>query len=278
MRRRIGIIYNPTRKKNFLLAKKIEHYLRKRNISTATCKAGSEKLQWDKLKGRLDFAIVLGGDGTLLNACRMLAVKDIPVFGINTGHLGFLTEGQKGDVIKLLKQIIRRKYVIDARAMLSVKINRKILYALNDVVISRGANRKMIHMSLLVNGKAASDYIADGLIISTPTGSTAYALSAGGAVMEPKVEGIEIVPICAHSLTTRPHIVSDKKELSIVFNQFNEGMILQIDGQETFELNHKAKITIKRSKHIAKLLRLKSKENDFYYRIRQKFHWGQTTK
>ena len=276
--KKIGVIYNPTRKKNLLLARKIENYLSKKNISIAICKAGPEKSEWDKLKGNLDFALVLGGDGTLLSACRVLGVKGIPVFGINTGHLGFLTEGKKGDVIKLLQQIIRRKYVIDKRAMLSVKINGKVLYALNDVVISRGASRKMVHMALSVNGQAASDYIADGLIISTPTGSTAYALSAGGAVMEPEVEGIEIVPICAHSLTSRPHIVSDKKELLVAFNQLHEGMILQIDGQETFELNHRAKIKIKRSKHIAKLLRLKGKENDFYYRIRQKFHWGQTTK
>ena len=146
------------------------------------------------------------------------------------------------------------------------------MFALNDIVISRGAGYKMIRMTLSVDDRAVTDYVADGLIISTPTGSTAYALSAGGAVMDPEIKGIEIVPICAHSLTSRPHIVADNRILTITFNRPHEGTILQIDGQETFKINYGDKIEIKKAEHTAKLIRLPGIESDFYFRVKEKFH------
>lgn len=278
----IGLIYNANRKENTDLATKVEKYLKSKNISTSLCKAGIESPQWSSLDSKIDLAIILGGDGTLLSTSRALAPKGIPIFGINTGHLGFLTEAQKGDVIKLVDKVLNNNCNIDERMMLSINIEggkkeKAPLYALNDVVISRGTSRKMVHITLNVDENPVADYIADGLIICTPTGSTAYALSAGGAVMEPGIGGIEIVPICAHTLTSRPHIVSDKRKITITFNRPHEGAILQLDGQETFNLGQGTKVIITRSKHTTKLLRLSGEESDFYWRIRQKFHWGQTT-
>ena len=275
----IGIIYNATKKENINLSKQIQNYLKKLNIQTKICKVGSKKPNWKVLKGKLNLAIVLGGDGTLLSTSRALAPKGTPIFGINTGHLGFLTEGSKGDVLEIVNSLLKKKFKIDERSMLATYLFKNgkrqgPLFALNDIVISRGAKRKMIHMTLNVDNKPAADYIADGLIISTPTGSTAYALSAGGAVMEPGVEGIQIVPICAHTLTSRPHIVRDKRKITITFSKPHEGIILQIDGQETFKLNYKSKVDITCSKYKVKLLRLLGKESDFYWRIREKFHWG----
>ncbi|KAF0240294.1 MAG: NAD+ kinase, partial [bacterium] len=162
---------------------------------------------------------------------------------------------------------------IEERSMLCGYIDAP-MYALNDIVISRGTNQKMIHMTLNVDDRPVADYIADGLIISTPTGSTAYALSAGGAVMDPEIQGIEIVPICAHSLTNRPHIVADNRTLTITFNKHHEGTVLHIDGQESFDINDGIKVRISTAKHRAKLIRLIGKESDFYWTIRQKFHWG----
>ena len=282
MKKTIGLIYNASKKENLEIACKLEKFLHAKGISTWVGKAGDGKTDWESLKEPLDFAVVFGGDGTLLGASRVLAPKGIPMFGINTGHLGFLSEGRSGNILEMVEKILKNEYRIEERAMLcgyilnSSSLNNEIgpMLALNDIVISRGTSYTMVNMTLTVDDRPVADYVADGLIISTPTGSTAYALSAGGAVMDPEIKGIEIVPICAHSLTNRPHIVSDNKILTIAFNRPHEGTILQIDGQETFQIKDKTKIRISRAAHTAKLLRLLGEESDFYWTIREKFHWG----
>ena len=281
MKNKIGLIYNASRKENFEIINKVEHFLHSKGLNTWKGKTGVENSDLGSLKEPLEFAIILGGDGTLLGTSRMLAPLGIPMFGVNTGHLGFLTEGRPGNILELVEKILNNEYRIEERAMLCAYIlgsaknsEQKPMFALNDIVISRGTKHKMIHLTLTVDDKPVADYIADGLIISTPTGSTAYALSAGGAVMDPGIHGIEIVPICAHSLTSRPHIVADNRVLTIIFNRQHEGTILQVDGQETFTIDHGTKIKISRAKHTAKLLRLLGDESDFYWTIRQKFHWG----
>lgn len=274
--KKIGLVYNATRKENLDVIKQIEQLLNKKGINSWIGKAAVEDADWNLLKEPLDFAIVLGGDGTLLGASRALAPKGIPIFGISAGHLGFLTESRKGNVLELVEKVLRNEYRIEERAMLSWHSKQGPMVALNDVVISRGINYKMVHMTLNVDDKPVADYIADGLIISTPTGSTAYALSAGGAVMDPGIRGIEIVPICAHSLTNRPHIVADNRTITITFNKPHDGTILQIDGQETFPIKFGTKVKVTRAIHNAKLIRLPGEESDFYWTIRQKFHWGST--
>lgn len=284
--KKIGLIYNATRKENVEIIDKLEKFLHSQDISTWRGKAAVEDSDWKFLKEKLDLAIVLGGDGTLLGASRALAPKDIPMFGINTGHLGFLTEGRGGNILELVEKVLKNECRIEERTMLCAYIlnsnspnsEHGPILALNDVVITRGTSYKMIHMTLNVDNRPVADYIADGLIISTPTGSTAYALSAGGAVMDPEIHGIEIVPICAHSLTNRPHIVADNRILTITFNRLHEGTLLEFDGQETFRVGSGAKIKISRAAHTAKLLRLLGEESDFYWTIRQKFHWGSTAK
>ena len=281
MKKKVALIYNVAKKENLELCKKLNTYLENKKIKTIVCKTGIKNSEWKKLRSSLAFAIVLGGDGTLLSTSRQLAQKGIPICGINTGHLGFLTEGKDSKATKLVEKLLNKKFKIDERTMLQTYIvssgnKQGPLFALNDVVISRGTSRKMINMTLNVDGRPVADYIADGLIISTPTGSTAYALSAGGAIMEPGIGGFEIVPICAHTLTSRPHIVSDKREITITFNRPHKGTILQIDGQETFYLQGSVAVKISRSGYNAKLIRLHGIESDFYWRIRQKFHFGQT--
>ncbi len=282
MKQKVGIIYNASRKENLDVVETLEKFLHGKGVSTWRGRTGSEKNDWEFLSEPLDFAIVLGGDGTLLGTSRRLAPKGIPMFGINTGHLGFLSEGRSGNIVELVEKVLKKEYRIEDRAMLcgyilstdSLHNEQGPLFALNDIVINRGTNHKMIHMTLNVDEKPVADYIADGLIISTPTGSTAYALSAGGAVMDPEIKGIEIVPICAHSLTSRPHIVADNRIVTITFNRSHEGTVLQLDGQEDFPIKANDKIRISRAAHTAKLIRLLGDESDFYWTIRQKFHWG----
>src|SRR3989338_6300850 len=284
--KKIGLIYNATRKENSEIIDKVEKYLHGKGISTWRGKTGVEDSDWKSLKEPLDFALVLGGDGTLLGASRVLSPKSIPMFGVNTGHLGFLTEGSSADILNLLEKVLNNEYRIEERTMLCSHIlnnnplnkENEPMFALNDIVISRGASYSMINITLNVNDKPVADYIADGLIISTPTGSTAYAMSAGGAVMDPEIHGIEIVPICAHSLTSRPYIVGDNKTLKITFNRPHEGSVLEVDGQERFPVHNGDNVTISRSVHTAKLIRLIGEESDFYWTIRKKFHWGLTAK
>ena len=283
---KIGLIYNATRKDNSEIIEKVEKFLHGKGISTWRGKTGVENSDWKFLNEPLDFALVLGGDGTLLGASRILSSRDIPIFGVNTGHLGFLTEGRPGNITDLLEQVLNKKYRIEERAMLCSYILTKDpvkgelgpMFALNDIVISRGQSYSMINITLNVNDKPVADYISDGLIISTPTGSTAYAMSAGGAVMDPEIQGIEIVPICAHSLTSRPYIVGDNKTIKITFNRSHEGTMFEVDGQERFPIQDGAHITISRAAHKAKLIRLLGEESDFYWTIRKKFHWGLTAK
>ncbi|MBI2996507.1 MAG: NAD(+)/NADH kinase [Candidatus Melainabacteria bacterium] len=276
--KKVGLIYNASWDENLEVIKKIDKFLHEKNINTWIGKTSVEDSNLNLLNELLDFALVLGGDGTLLGASRVLAPKGIPIFGINTGHLGFLTQTSNKDVLEFVEKVLNNEYKIEERTMLSGYIdNQGPLFALNDIVINRGTSYKMIHIALSVDGKPVADYIADGLIISTPTGSTAYALSAGGAVMDPEIHGIEIVPICAHTLTSRPHIISDNKTIMITFNRPHEDALLQLDGQEAFNIKDGTKIKIKRATHTAKLMRLPGKENDFYSVIRKKFHWGLTT-
>ncbi len=283
---KVGIIYNTSRKENLEVVEKLEKFLHGKGISTWRGRTGSEKNDWEFLTEPLEFAIVLGGDGTLLGTSRMLAPKGIPMFGINTGHLGFLSEGRAGNLFELVEQVLKKEYRIEARAMLcgyvltsdKLQNERGPFFALNDIVISRGVHHKMIYMALNVDERPVADYIADGLIISTPTGSTAYALSAGGAVIDPEIRGIEIVPICAHTLTNRPHIVADSRIITITFNRPHEGTMLQLDGQENLSIQMGDKVRISRSAHSAKMIRLLGEESDFYWTIRQKFHWGMLAK
>lgn len=276
----VGLIYNASRAENLELINKVDKFLQSKGLKTFLGKTGIENADLHKLNENMDFALVLGGDGTLLGTSRVLALKGIPMFGVNTGHLGFLTEGRPGNILELVEKVLNGECRVEERAMLCGQIINSSssgpLFALNDIIISRDVNSRMIHMTLNVDEKPVADYLADGLIISTPTGSTAYALSAGGAVMDPGIQGIEIVPICAHSLTNRPHIVADNRILTITFNRQHEGTIMQMDGQETFQIKYGDKIKITRAGHNAKFLRLLGEESDFYWTIRQKFHWGST--
>lgn len=272
----IALVYNANREKDIEYINSVKDSLEKKGITSQVYKGGIDYTEVKNLSDDVDLIIVLGGDGTFLGTSRAVVEKNIPILGINTGNLGFLTEGNIKDFESIISAVLATKYEIEERTMLSINLNGNKLYALNDAVISRGTNRKMLNMILKVDGNKVADYVSDGLIISTPTGSTAYALSAGGAVMDPEIDGIEIVPICAHSLTNRPHIISDKRKITISFEDKKfDGVMLQLDGQENIVIKPEHLIEITRSKYSTKLIRLANNKNSFYNRIRKKFHWGE---
>lgn len=270
----IALIYNDKKEKNLTIVNELKDFLTKKSLNTIVCKTRTENPEWSKITKEIELAIVLGGDGTLLATSREIAHLGIPILGINTGHLGFLTEGSDNKAESVIEEVLEGKYKIESRSMLSIEVlNGKTegpFISLNDIVINRSIKNKMLQMKLYIDKNEVADYSADGLIISTPTGSTAYALSAGGAVLDPEIEGIEIVPICAHTLTNRPHVISNKREILITFSRAHEGTTVQIDGQVSFEIGSKSEIKITKSQHTTKLIKLL--DSNFYNRVRQKFH------
>ena len=220
----------------------------------------------DNLKTGSDFAFVIGGDGTILKAARFFAKHSTPIFGINLGRLGFLSQSPKENLAKSVLKILDGKFHVEERIMLQSGEN----IALNDFVIKGNTLGRTARLSLKINGKPVCDYLADGLIISTPTGSTAYGLSAGGPVLSPNLGAFVVVPICPHTLTARPLVIPDNELISISVNDCENGFVVSTDGQSFYEC--KCDIEIGKSDYKAKLALLE--DADFYYVLRDKLHWG----
>ena len=225
-----------------------------------------EVLDVDNLKGGFDFAFVIGGDGTILRAARFFSQYKTPIFGVNLGRLGFLSQSSKEHLEDVVDKIINEKFHIEERIMLQSGDS----IALNDFVIKGNSLARAAKLSLKINGKPVCDYLADGLIISTPTGSTAYGLSAGGPVIVPGLGVIEIVPICPHTLNARPLVIPDDSVISISIENRDDGFVVSGDGQNCFEVY--SDVEIKKAENTARLALLDG--FDFYSILRDKLHWG----
>ena len=232
-----------------------------------------------KLIDQCDLMIVLGGDGTLLSIARLMKKKSIPILGVNLGTLGFLTEVPHTNATQILSDILQKNhYQVRHRSLLEAKIRRKnkILFqgpVVNDVVISKGAIARIISMQLSLNKKPMNHLRADGIIVSTPTGSTAYSLAAGGPIVDPTVGAMILAPICPHSLTQRPVVISDQNELEVILTQNAEHVVITLDGQESFNFTHHDVLTVKHfAKH--KLQLISSPERDYFSVVREKLSFG----
>ncbi|MDI3310215.1 MAG: NAD(+)/NADH kinase [Thermoanaerobacterium sp.] len=189
-----------------------------------------------------DFIVVLGGDGTILNVARQCASFSAPILGVNLGHLGFLAEVDAEDVFEAVEKIVKGEFSIDKRMMLEasiVKDNMEAVnfIALNDIVVTRGSFSRMVKLKVFVNEQYVNTYLADGIIISSPTGSTAYSLSAGGPIVYPNLELFVITPICPHTLHSRSIIVSEKDKVKLVIVGENQDVMITTDGQQGYKLN-----------------------------------------
>lgn len=216
----------------------------------------------DKLNSECDFVFVIGGDGTLLKTARFYSKLGVPVFGINLGHLGFLSQSSECGLEKAIEKIMRDDYKVESRAMLECGSYT----ALNDFVIKGIESSRATNFSLEIDGKFVCEYFADGLIIATPTGSTAYGMASGGPVLSPDSDVLEIVPICPHTFSARPIVVPAFSKIRIKGQRY----CVSADGQEVFETCDD--ILINKSKFSAKLVLLT--DNDFYSVLRNKLHWG----
>jgi NAD+ kinase len=231
----------------------------------------------DELPEGIDLLVVLGGDGTLLSAARMIGGRDIPLFAVNLGHLGFLTSIQLDELYPELERALRGEHRIGRRRMVDCELVRDGVQiasysALNDVVITKSELARMIDLDTHVDNHFVAAYKADGLIIATPTGSTAYSLSAGGPVIFPSVNALCITPICPHMLTNRPVLVPDTSVIQIL-NHGEDGTYLTIDGQVGEPLSKDDRIVCRSSQKTIQLIR--PPKMLFFDVLREKLKWGE---
>ncbi len=225
----------------------------------------------------LCFVVVLGGDGTLLSAARSVARAGIPVLGVNLGSLGFLTEVRLDELYPTLEGIEAGRCGVEARSMVHCEILRNDTLvaaydALNDIVVGKGTISRLNHCDVYIDGEFVSAYKADSLIVSTPTGSTAYSLAAGGPILMPTVQGFVVTPVGAHSLTHRPLVVPDTSNITLVVNTGAEQAYLSVDGQIGMPMYDGDRVGCRKSEFQVKLLRVRG---TFFDVLRTKLKWGQ---
>lgn len=232
-----------------------------------------------KLVDHCDLIVVLGGDGTFLSIARLMENRSVPVMGINMGQLGFLTEIKREEAIQTLEDILNGiPPLIQERALLEVSVFRKdkLIFhgpVVNDAVISKGAIARIIGMQVWVDNKWVHNIRADGIIVSTTTGSTAYALAAGGPIVEPSVRALVMAPICPHSLTLRPLVIPDTSEVKVHLSDRPGHVLLTLDGQNSVSLQENDYVTIRRYlKHSLKLVC--SPNRDYFSLLREKLKFG----
>ena len=255
----------------FLVSKRLEVY----TDSNSAKVLGTEPCTYKQMAKNCELAIVVGGDGSLLHAARKMIRHDIPLVGVNLGRLGFLVDISPDRMEESLSSILRGEYVEDRRFLLQADIGAdRQLLALNDVVLHKWNIARMIEFETSINGKFVDSQRSDGIIVSTPTGSTAYALSGGGPLLEPSLDAIVLVPICPHRLSNRPIVVHGSSEISIDTCGRTEPSHVRVtcDGQSCEKLNPGDKLVIRK---YPKSIRLFHPQNhDHFNLLRAKLGWG----
>lgn len=274
---KIGVVSRLDMEESIQLTEKIVDYLMEKNVETVLDKSVAEHLdKYHNIATPLeemdtDIIIAVGGDGTILRTQSFICSKNIPLFGINMGTVGFLTEIDPELVFKSLEQVLAGKFFVEKRTQLQIQHNHKLHTALNEVVIMTRKPAKMLHVEISVDEEVAEELRADGLIIATPSGSTAYSMSAGGPIVDPRVSAFTIVPICPFKLGSRPMVVSDNSEIKVRLLREGKKAMAVIDGQIEEEINYMDEIIFRKSDDYARFVRL---TKDFYRKVREKLVQG----
>ncbi len=263
---------------NFLKNNDYEFYIEETSSSICKEEAKGRTMDISQLIKNIDLLMVLGGDGTFLMAARLIQNTEIPIFGINLGKLGFLTEITIEEIESSLNLLKEDNLQIDKRSTIKVKLmkNKKEVaeqICLNDAVINKSAIARIINIELSIDDEIITRYKADGLIISTPTGSTAYSLSAGGSIVHPAVNAFLITPICPHMLTQRPIIIPDEFKIKLKLLTPREEVVLTLDGQIAFPLEFNDEVLIEKNQ--SPILIIKSPFKSYFSILRNKLKWGE---
>jgi NAD+ kinase len=280
----IGIISKPQQESICSVVPELLRWLKQHGIEalcdqeTANCIGPQCPVQTrEELAGRADMLLVLGGDGTLLAVARAAGDRQVPILPVNLGSLGFLTSVKLEELYAVLDEVLEGRHRVSERIQLQTEVARegRILqthHALNDAVLSKATLARIIEMDLTVESGYVCSYRADGLIIATPTGSTAYSLSAGGPIVYPTVDAFVITPICPHSLTNRPLVIPDSMTMDLSFRSGDNAAILTLDGQVGVELAGGDHVVIRKAAQRLKLVRPLRKT--YFEILRNKLKWG----
>lgn len=230
-----------------------------------------------EIGARADLAVVMGGDGTMLNIAREVIEYNVPLVGVNQGRLGFLTDVSIDGMLETMEEILAGEYAAEERFLLDAVVRRQgqpahQAYAFNDVVVSKGTSGRLIELEVFIDGQFVYSQRSDGLVVATPTGSTAYALSAGGPILHPTLEAMVLVPICPHTLSNRPIAVNSHSVLEVLLLHAVDASV-HFDGQSHFDLQLNDWVVVRRSERTIRLLHPLG--HSYYDTLRQKLHWGE---
>jgi NAD+ kinase len=282
---RVMIVAKRQRPEARQAARRVARLLQRRGVTvafdpdTARALAGrASRRRPDTRLGPADLYVVIGGDGTLLSVARAIAAHPRPILGVNLGGLGFLTETSLEEVEGALDDTLAGRSTIERRMPLEVALQRGARVVarqtvLNDVVITKSALARIIDLALAIDRQFVTVYKADGLIVSTPTGSTAYSLSAGGPIIHPSLEALVIAPICPHTLTMRPLVVPAAARVEITLRTGDSEVFLTLDGQVGHPLRARDRVRVRRGR--APILMVRSRGRNYYDVLRRKLHWGE---
>ena len=283
--KRVGIISKPKKTEVREIVPALLEWLRERSIEAfidketgAIMEMRERCLTRNEMPSKVDLLIVLGGDGTLLATARALNRKPVPILAVNLGGLGFLTEITREELIPTLEAVVAGTHQTDRRVQIEGELIRadEILtpfLALNDVVLNKGAIARILDFEVRVNGEKVSTYKSDGLIVSTPTGSTAYSLAAGGPIVTPSVEAFLITPICAHTLNHRPLVLPNTVKIEVTVKSLREPAYLTVDGQVGIAANSEDVVRMRKADSYVELVRPPS--TPYFQILQKKLKWGE---
>lgn len=284
----VGVVVKPNHKEAWQTACELSEWLKKRgidligkphegakNFGAESCSI--EAVETDKFQTQADLIVVLGGDGTMISTARLTGDREILVLGINYGSLGYLTEFRIEEMFDALERILEGDYQIDSRVMLDAELSRdgEVLgkgRVLNEVVINKSALARVIEIEVKLNDLFVNAFRADGLIVSTPTGSTAYSLSAGGPILYPSMNALVLTPICPFTMTNRPIVIPDNDQIEIVLKNENEGVVLTLDGQIGYQMKTGDRVSIRKSRTNFNLIQPTNR--NYFDVLRNKLKWG----
>ncbi len=282
--RAVGIISKPKPEDICPLVPRLLDWLKQRNLrvifdeETAHCLGRADGVPRTEILPQVDLLIVLGGDGTLLAAARLVDARPVPILAVNLGALGFLTEITLEEMYTVLEDVLAGRHHTSRRGMLEAEVVRggkatARYRALNDAVLHKAALARMLDYAVEIDGAFVSLFRADGLIISTPTGSTAYSLAAGGPIVFPSLDSFVITPICPHMLTNRPLVVPDSSRIEVHLKSVSESAYLTVDGQVGTELSQGDTVVVRKSDRSIELIT--SRKRTYFEVLRNKLRWGE---
>jgi NAD+ kinase len=282
---KVGIISKPRKAEVGELVPRLLAWLRERDIDvlmdreTGALLPGGEKgVPRNEMPEQVDLLIVLGGDGTLLATARTLSRKNVPILAVNLGGLGFLTVITRDELYPTLEAVLAGDYQCDRRVRIEAEIVRAdeviaSYLALNDIVLNKGAIARILDFDVRADGKFISTFKSDGLIVSTPTGSTAYSLAAGGPILTPSVRALIITPICAHTLTNRPLVLPDTVTIEVLVKSQRESVYVTVDGQVGVAARSEDVVRIRKADADVEIIQ--PRDRDYFEILRQKLKWGE---